>query len=45
MNAPLERKSGFTLIDVNPENEAKFKEVTRFLEEDLQQQGAADSPD
>ena len=34
-----------TLIDVNPENEAKFKEVTRFLEEDLQQQGAADSPD
>jgi len=34
-----------TLIDANPENEAKFKEVTRFLEEDLQQQGAADSPD
>ena len=34
-----------TLIDVNPENEAKFKEVTRFLEEDLQQQGTADSPD
>ena len=34
-----------TLIDVNPENEAKFKELTRFLEEDLKQQGAADSSD
>ena len=34
-----------TLIDATPGNEARFKEVTRFLEEDLQQQGAADSPD
>ena len=34
-----------TLIDANPENEAKFKEVTRFLEEDLKRQEAADSSD
>ena len=34
-----------TLIDANPGNEAKFKEVTRFLEEDLKQQEAADSSD
>ena len=34
-----------TLIDVNPGNEAKFKEVTRFLEEDLKRQEAADSSD
>ena len=34
-----------TLTDANPENEAKFKEVTRFLEEDLKQQEAADSSD
>ncbi len=27
-----------TLMDVSPENEAKFKEVTRFLEEDLKRQ-------
>ena len=34
-----------TLIDANPGNEAKFKEVTRFLEEDLKRQEAADSSD
>ena len=34
-----------TLIDANPGNEARFKEVTRFLEEDLKQQEAADSSD
>ena len=34
-----------TLIDANPENEAKFKEVTRFLEEDLKRQEVADSSD
>ena len=34
-----------TLIDANPENAVKFKEVTRFLEEDLTQQEAADSSD
>jgi len=34
-----------TLIDANPENAVKFKEVTRFLEEDLKQQEAADSSD
>jgi anti-sigma B factor antagonist len=34
-----------TLIDANPENEAKFKEVTRFLEEDLKRQEAAGSSD
>ena len=34
-----------TLIDVNRGNEAKFKEVTRFLEEDLKRQEAADSSD
>ena len=34
-----------TLTDANPENEAKFKEVTRFLEEDLKQQEAAGSSD
>ncbi|MFQ3168962.1 MAG: anti-anti-sigma factor [Limisphaerales bacterium] len=34
-----------TLIEANPKNEAKFKEVTRFLEEDLKQQEAADSSD
>jgi anti-anti-sigma factor len=34
-----------TLTDANPENDAKFKEVTRFLEEDLKQQEAADSSD
>ena len=34
-----------TLTDANPENGAKFKEVTRFLEEDLKQQEAADSSD
>jgi hypothetical protein len=32
-----------TLIDANPENESRFKEVTRFLEEDLKQQEAVDS--
>ena len=30
-----------TLMDANPENEAKFKEVTRFLEEDLKRQDEA----
>ena len=30
-----------TLMDANPENEAKFKEVTRFLEEDLKHQEEA----
>ena len=34
-----------TLIDANPENVVRFKEVTRFLEEDLKQQEAADSAD
>ncbi len=34
-----------TLIDANPENEAKFKEVTRFLEEELKRQEAAGSSD
>jgi anti-anti-sigma factor len=34
-----------TLTDANPENAVRFKEVTRFLEEDLKQQEAADSPD
>ena len=34
-----------TLVGANPENEGKFKEVTRFLEEDLKQQEAADSSD
>ena len=34
-----------TLIDANPGTEARFKEVTRFLEEDLKQQEAADSSD
>ncbi|MDE2642220.1 MAG: STAS domain-containing protein [Verrucomicrobiota bacterium] len=34
-----------TLIDANPENEAKFKEVTRFLEEDLKRQEAVGSSD
>ena len=38
-------KAHLTLIDVNPGNEAKFKEVTRFLEEDLKRQEAADSSD
>ena len=33
------------LMDANPENEAKFKEVTRFLEEDLKRQEAAGSSD
>jgi anti-anti-sigma factor len=32
-----------TLIDTNTGNEAKFKEVTRFLEEDLKRQEAAGS--
>jgi len=32
-----------TLIDINPGNEAKFKEVTRFLEEDLKRLEAAGS--
>jgi len=41
----LELEAHQTLIDVNPENEAKFKELTRFLEEDLKQQGTADSSD
>ncbi len=30
-----------TLMDANPENEAKFKEVTRFLEEELKRQDEA----
>ena len=30
-----------TLMDANPENEAKFKEVARFLEEDLKHQDEA----
>ena len=30
-----------TLMDVNTKNEAKFKEVTRFLEEDLKRQDEA----
>ena len=34
-----------TLIDANTGNEAKFKEVTRFLEEDLKRQEATDSSD
>ena len=34
-----------TLIDANPGNKAKFKEVTRFLEEDLKRQEAAGSSD
>lgn len=34
-----------TLIAANPGNETKFKEVTRFLEEDLKRQEAADSSD
>jgi anti-sigma B factor antagonist len=34
-----------TLIDANPENEPKFKEVTRFLEEELKRQEAAGSSD
>ena len=34
-----------SLIDANPENAVRFKEVTRFLEEDLKQQEAADSAD
>ena len=34
-----------TLIDANPGNETKFKEVTRFLEEDLRRQEAAGSSD
>ena len=33
------------LMDANPENEAKFKEVTRFLAEDLKRQEAAGSSD
>ena len=33
------------LMDANPENEAKFKEVTCFLEEDLKRQEAAGSSD
>ena len=33
------------LMDANPENEAKFKEVTRFLAEDLKRQKAAGSSD
>ena len=33
------------LMDANPENEAKFKEVTCFLEEDLKRQEVADSSD
>jgi len=28
-------------MDANPENEAKFKEVARFLEEDLKHQDEA----
>ncbi len=32
-----------TLIGANQDNETKFKEVARFLEEDLEQQEAADS--